>query len=84
MRTLITGASGSGTSTLARSVAGRLGIAAFDTDDYFWLPTSPPFVSKREPHERLVMTLSDLGSAADCVLSGSIVDWASSSRIPSH
>ena len=47
MRTLITGASGSGTSTLARSVAARLGIAVFDTDDYFWLPTSPPFVSKR-------------------------------------
>jgi adenylate kinase family enzyme len=75
MRTLITGASGSGTSTLARSVTGRLGIAAFDADDYFWLPTSPPFVSKREPQERLAMILRDLHAAADCVLSGSIVDW---------
>jgi adenylate kinase family enzyme len=75
MRTLITGASGSGTSTLARSVAARLQIAALDADDYFWLPTSPPFVSKREPHERLAMIMRDLGAAPDCVLAGSIVDW---------
>jgi hypothetical protein len=75
MRALITGASGSGTSTLARSVAGRLRIAAFDADDYFWLPTSPPFVSKREPQERLAMILRDLGAAGNCVLGGSIVDW---------
>ena len=51
MRTLITGASGSGTSTLARSVGARLQIAVLDADDYFWLPTSPPYVSKREPQQ---------------------------------
>ena len=32
---------------------------------YFWLPTSPPFVSKREPNERLAMILRDLGAAGD-------------------
>jgi adenylate kinase family enzyme len=52
-RTLITGALGSGTTTLARSVANRLHLTALDTDNYFWLPTSPPFVDKREPNERL-------------------------------
>lgn len=75
MRTLIIGASGSGTTTLARSVAARRKIAALDTDDYFWLPTSPPFVTKREPQERLAMILRDLGAVTDSVLSGSIVAW---------
>ena len=75
MRTLIIGASGSGTSTLARSIGARLQIAALDTDDYFWLPTSPPFVSKRGAGERLAMILRDLGAVSDAVLSGSIVDW---------
>jgi adenylate kinase family enzyme len=75
VRTLITGASGSGTSTLARSVAARLQIASLDADDYFWLPTSPPYVSKREPRERLAMILRDLAAVTDVVLAGSIVDW---------
>jgi adenylate kinase family enzyme len=75
MRTLITGASGSGTSTLARSVGARLQIAALDADDYFWLPTSPPFTSKRQPQERLAMILRDLAAVTDSVLAGSIVDW---------
>jgi adenylate kinase family enzyme len=75
MHTLMSGASGSGTTTLARSVAARLQIRALDTDTYYWLPTSPPFVSKREPPERLAMILRDLGAAAEVVLSGSIVDW---------
>ena len=74
-RILVTGASGSGTTTLARSVADRLRIGALDADDYFWLPTSPPYVSKREPGERLAMILRDLDVAGDCVLCGSIVDW---------
>jgi adenylate kinase family enzyme len=75
MRTLITGASGSGTSTLARSVAARLQIAALDTDEYFWLPASPPFTSKRQPQERLAMILRDLAEVTDSVLAGSVVDW---------
>ena len=75
MRALITGASGSGTSTLARAVGARLQIAALDADNYFWLPTSPPFTNKREPHQRLAMILRDLAAVTDSVLAGSIVDW---------
>jgi adenylate kinase family enzyme len=75
MRTLITGASGSGTSTLARAVGARLQIAALDADTYFWLPTSPPFTRKREPQQRLAMIQHDLGAVTDSVLAGSIVDW---------
>lgn len=39
----ILGASGSGTTTLARALAVKTGYAHFDTDDYFWLPTKVPF-----------------------------------------
>jgi adenylate kinase family enzyme len=45
-RLLITGASGCGTTTLGRAVADRWGVPHADVDDYFWRPTSPPFVQK--------------------------------------
>lgn len=39
----ITGASGSGTTTLGRALAQALGWRYLDADRYYWLPTSPPF-----------------------------------------
>jgi len=48
MLILITGASGSGTSTLGAALAKELGIAHLDADDYYWLPTTPPFTAKRD------------------------------------
>ena len=44
----IFGASGSGTTTLAEKISRELGYFHLDTDDYFWLPTDPPFCRKRE------------------------------------
>jgi adenylate kinase family enzyme len=75
MRVLVTGASGSGTSTLARTVAARIQAAFYDGDDYFWLPTSPPFKDKRDPQQRLDRLLHDLDAAPVALLSGSIVGW---------
>ena len=39
----ITGASGFGVSTLGGALAARLGCAHLDTDDFYWLPTDPPY-----------------------------------------
>ncbi|MFC4312845.1 AAA family ATPase [Steroidobacter flavus] len=75
MRVLITGASGSGTSTLARALAAELGTRAFDLDDYFWVPTSPPFKVKRDAEERLSMLVRDLEQVKIALISGSIVTW---------
>lgn len=75
MQILITGASGSGTSTLARALATELSATALDVDDYFWLPTSPPFKSKRNSAERLTLLLHDLAQVDTAMISGSIVDW---------
>ena len=36
------GASGAGVTTLGRALADALGTPHHDTDDYFWLPTTPP------------------------------------------
>lgn len=71
----IMGASGSGTSTLAAALAERLGITHLDTDDYYWLPTDPPFEQIRPTTERLTRLGADLDSADDWVLSGSLCCW---------
>src|SRR6185369_13153179 len=75
MRILIMGASGSGTTTLGSALAARLGFAFFDADDYYWLPSNPPFQHKREAALRLSMLLRDLENAGNAVLSGSVVNW---------
>ena len=69
----ITGASGTGTTTLGRALARELGCAHFDADDYYWLPTQPPYREKREPAERVRLLRRDLGEA--WVLSGSVSGW---------
>ncbi|HIP76906.1 MAG TPA: adenylate kinase, partial [Kiloniellaceae bacterium] len=53
IRLHITGASGSGTSTLGRALSEHLGIAQFDTDDFYWQPSDPPYTVKRSAEERL-------------------------------
>ena len=49
----VTGASGSGVTTLARALAERLSVAHLDTDDFYWLPSDPPYQQKREIASRV-------------------------------
>jgi adenylate kinase family enzyme len=72
---LITGASGSGTTTLGRALATRLGCAFHDADDYYWLPTDPPFQRKQDPGIRLARLLQAWENASTAVLSGSVMNW---------
>lgn len=71
----IYGASGSGTSTLGKTISDHLGYRFMDTDDYFWMPTNPKFTTKREPKERIRLMKADIESAQNVVISGSLVDW---------
>ena len=75
MRILITGASGSGASTLGRALAQKLDSAYFDADDYYWLPSEPRFSEKRDKNLRLSLLLAALHAAPSAVVGGSIVDW---------
>lgn len=71
----ITGASGSGTTTLGRALATRLAVPHHDSDDYFWEPTEPPYTTKRDEAERLALMRRLFLPRAGWVLSGSLVGW---------
>jgi adenylate kinase family enzyme len=75
VRIHITGASGSGCSTLGAALAERLGCAYLDGDNYYWLKPEPPFTDKRAADERLGLLKRDMAAAKDFVLAGSIVGW---------
>jgi adenylate kinase family enzyme len=74
----ITGASGSGTTTLGRSLAQVLGVPHHDIDDYFWLPTSPPYQQARPPEDRLRLMQEIFVPLDRWVLSGSVSGWGES------
>jgi adenylate kinase family enzyme len=74
-RVHITGASGSGTTTLGKATAEHFGIPHFDSDDYFWVPTDPPYSEIRPRNERLSMLEPRLDATESWVLSGSNHSW---------
>ncbi len=74
-RVHIFGPSGSGTSTLGRALADALASQHFDTDDFYWLPTDPPFTRKRPVEERLPLMEAMFLPRRDWVLSGSVEGW---------
>ena len=71
----IYGASGSGATTLGKFISEQLGYTFMDTDDYFWLPTNPKYIEKREKAERLKMMEKDILESDKVIISGSLVDW---------
>lgn len=74
MRIHILGASGTGTTTLGAALAARLGCPHLDTDDFFWLPSDPPYSHQRQVPERIAL-LEPLLAAPAWVLSGSLCGW---------
>lgn len=75
MRIHVTGASGSGSSTLASALSEHLGCTYLDGDCYFWVSPEPPFHLKRDPEERLKLLTADADKAGKFVLAGSIYGW---------
>ncbi|WP_339651861.1 AAA family ATPase [Halopseudomonas pelagia] len=75
VRLHIFGASGSGTTTLARVLAKRCGWLHLDTDDFYWLPSKPPYLHKRPPQERVAMINEQTAQVPNWVLSGSLCSW---------
>jgi adenylate kinase family enzyme len=75
MRVLVTGASGSGTTTLGRALSTKLKVAFFDVDDYFWLPTEPLYQQQRDPGARLSLLVADLARAPRAIAAGSVIHW---------
>ena len=71
----IVGASGAGTTTLAAHLAPLMGAAHHDTDDFYWLPTEPPYRDKRPVAERLARLRAAFGESERWILSGSLLHW---------
>ncbi|ASK65639.1 hypothetical protein CFK39_07090 [Brachybacterium avium] len=71
----LTGASGSGATTLARALADRWSVPHADSDDYFWIPTDPPYTRPRPPEERVALMNTMFAPREAWVLSGSMIGW---------
>lgn len=69
------GASGSGTTTLARALADYWAVPHADADDYFWVPSNPPFVDKRPEADRVALMREVFVPREAWVLSGSMTRW---------
>ena len=72
----IFGASGAGTTTLGRALASALETQHFDTDDFYWYPTDPPFQRKRPVGARIELMDKLFLPRRDWVLSGSLDSWS--------
>lgn len=75
MKLHIFGASGSGVTTLGAALSKRLNIPYFDSDEYFWVPSDPPYTLKRDPQERNDHMRMALNRQDDWILGGSMYNW---------
>lgn len=71
----VMGASGAGTTTLARALADRWAVPHADADDYFWVPSDPPYQEKRPEAERVELMERVFVGREAWVLSGSMLGW---------
>lgn len=71
----MTGAAGTGTTTLGQALAGALAMPHHDADDYIWLPTPDRFARMRAPDDRLRLMEEMFLAAPAWVLSGSVLPW---------
>lgn len=74
-RIYVTGAPGSGVTTLGGALAARLGAVHIDTDDHYWVATDPPFREKRAVPERLARIAAEQARTGRWVVSGTVDGW---------
>ncbi|WP_202034450.1 hypothetical protein [Rhizobium rhizogenes] len=59
---------------MGRELAQLLAVPHLDVDDFYWLPTDPPFTTKRAPEDRVRRIQESQGSSG-WVLTGSFDGW---------
>ncbi len=70
---IILGAAGAGKTALGRVVAGRLGIAFLDIDDYIWrADTEAPFTQMYSHAEKIDRLMTAANAAGEFVMAGSM------------
>ncbi|QBY55045.1 hypothetical protein [Cupriavidus oxalaticus] len=75
MHILITGAAGSGTSTLAQAVALCNPARVLESDDFFWRPTNSPYQEKFGAEERAAALLTAVRASGETVVAGAVIGW---------
>lgn len=71
----IFGASGSGTSSLAKAICDKTGFYLMEVDNYFWMPTDPPFTNRRSSIESAELMQKDIDNFKNVVIAGSATGW---------
>jgi len=71
----ITGPSGAGSTALGHALADRLDFPVHDSDDYYWLPTTPPYRQPRSTEDRARLFAEMTGQRADWIFTGSLMGW---------
>ncbi len=69
------GASCSGVSTLGAALSQRLAVPQIDVDGVYWMPTDPPFTTKRPPEDRVRLIRARQAETAAWILTGSFMGW---------
>ena len=73
MGIIIFGASGAGSTTLGKEIAGRLNFQHLDIDNYLWRwDTKIPLTVTRSSEERTELLLNDIKKCPNFVISGTI------------
>ncbi|MBW3130252.1 AAA family ATPase [Hymenobacter profundi] len=75
MQILLTGASGSGVTTLGEALSSELNVPFFDADTYYWEPSEPPFTIRRPAPIRNQMLKADLSQHSAWIVGGSLISW---------
>ncbi|AMB79448.1 hypothetical protein AV641_10420 [Pseudomonas fragi] len=72
---LITGAAGSGTTTLADALAKELNTTHLEADDFLWLPGNPPYQQLADKTQRAERLLQQMHCHGRAVVAGSVMGW---------
>lgn len=75
MKIHIMGASCSGVTSLGLYLSNVCNIPYFDTDEYFWEQSDPPFTVRRDPEKRNEMVYEQLKQQEVWLLGGSVINW---------
>jgi adenylate kinase family enzyme len=75
VRVLITGASGSGQTTLAQALGAHQQASVLDGDAFFWHPSEPPYQHKRSERERHDLLIAAVTAYTHVFVAGSVVGW---------
>lgn len=73
----IFGASGSGVSTLGSALSKKLGFKWFDSDEFYWKKTDPPFTEAYPVEKRKALIKKHTSKYDSWVVSGTLVSWGS-------